>query len=130
MKVLVCGGRDYWRYSRVREELDKLNLDYRTDLVIEGGCRERDKDDNCEMGADYYANSWAEENEIPVLTHWAPWEKHGGRRKGNPAGPTRNKAMLERWEPDLVLAFPGGSGTANMVKQARAAGVEVREIDG
>jgi hypothetical protein len=27
-----------------------------------------------------------------------------------------------------VLAFPGGRGTADMVRQARAAGVEVREI--
>jgi len=32
------------------------------------------------------------------------------------------------FEPDLVLAFPGGRGTANMVKQAREQGVEVREV--
>lgn len=33
-------------------------------------------------------------------------------------------------KPDLVVAFPGGRGTADMVKRARAAGVEVIEVDG
>jgi hypothetical protein len=28
----------------------------------------------------------------------------------------------------LVVAFPGGRGTADMVARARAAGVEVREV--
>jgi hypothetical protein len=31
--------------------------------------------------------------------------------------------MLDQGKPDLVVAFPGGRGTANLVKQARAAGV-------
>jgi UDP-N-acetylmuramoylalanine-D-glutamate ligase len=35
--------------------------------------------------------------------------------------------MLEREKPDLVVAFPGGRGTADMVAKARAAGVEVLE---
>jgi len=30
--------------------------------------------------------------------------------------------------PDLVLAFPGGRGTADMVSRARKAGVRVVEI--
>ncbi|MEM9912925.1 MAG: hypothetical protein AAF922_19365 [Pseudomonadota bacterium] len=44
---------------------------------------------------------------------------------GRAAGPIRNKEMLDEGCPDLVVAFPGGRGTANMVKQAQAAGVEV-----
>ena len=32
-------------------------------------------------------------------------------------------------KPDLVVAFPGGAGTLNMVMQARKAGVRVIEID-
>jgi hypothetical protein len=28
--------------------------------------------------------------------------------------------MLDEGKPDLVVAFPGGRGTANMIKQARA----------
>jgi hypothetical protein len=36
--------------------------------------------------------------------------------------------MLAEGKPDLEVAFPGGRGTANMVKQVRAAGVEVLEV--
>lgn len=32
--------------------------------------------------------------------------------------------MLSEGRPDLVVAFPGGKGTADMVRRARAAGVE------
>jgi hypothetical protein len=36
--------------------------------------------------------------------------------------------MLEEGKPDLVVAFPGGRGTANMVKQVRGTGVNVLEV--
>ena len=35
--------------------------------------------------------------------------------------------MIDEHKPDLVLAFPGGRGTADMIKRAIAAGIEVRE---
>ena len=41
-------------------------------------------------------------------------EKHG-----NAAGPIRNQRMLDHGKPDIVVAFPGGSGTADMVKLSR-----------
>jgi hypothetical protein len=36
--------------------------------------------------------------------------------------------MLDSEKPALVVAFPGGSGTADMKRRAVAAGVEVIEI--
>jgi hypothetical protein len=33
--------------------------------------------------------------------------------------------MLDEGKPDLVVAFPGGRGTADMVSVARAKGIEV-----
>jgi hypothetical protein len=48
----------------------------------------------------------------------ADWEK-----LGRSAGPIRNQAMLDEGRPDLVVAFPGHHGTADMVRRARAAGV-------
>jgi ABC-type branched-subunit amino acid transport system substrate-binding protein len=36
--------------------------------------------------------------------------------------------MIREGKPDAVVAFPGGRGTADMVRQARAAGIEVREV--
>lgn len=41
------------------------------------------------------------------------------------AGHIRNTQMLVECKPDLVVAFEGGKGTANMVRQAEAAGVRV-----
>jgi len=74
-------------------------------------------------GADTLAGRWAELRRVPVEAFPADWEKHG-----RAAGPIRNAPMLAEGKPDLVVAFPGGRGTANMCKQARAAGVKVVEV--
>jgi len=54
----------------------------------------------------------------------AEWHRHGKR-----AGPIRNQRMLEEGQPDLIVAFPGGHGTADMVRRARQAGIEVHVFD-
>ncbi len=36
-----------------------------------------------------------------------------------------DERCLAEWQPDVVLAFPGGKGTAATVKIAKDAGVEV-----
>jgi hypothetical protein len=38
--------------------------------------------------------------------------------------------MLDIGRPKLVIAFPGGRGTANMMKQAKEAGINVVEVSG
>jgi predicted Rossmann-fold nucleotide-binding protein len=42
----------------------------------------------------------------------------------------RNQRMIDEGKPDLVVAFPGGSGTADMVRRAKRASIEVMEVDG
>lgn len=110
MRVLVCGGRDFLNWRLVEYTLDSL-----TDVscIIEGGA----------TGADKYAAHWAGLCGIPVETYRADWNT-----QGKAAGPIRNKRMLDEGKPDLVVAFPGGRGTANMVAQARKAGVKVVEV--
>lgn len=108
MKLLVCGGRDYADRARVYATLDKLC----PSEVIQGGAR----------GADRLALDWANSRLIRSQTFTADWERHG---KG--AGPIRNQTMIDQGRPDAVLAFPGGRGTADMVRRARAAGVRVIE---
>jgi hypothetical protein len=110
MKVLVCGGRDYKNRRRVFEELDQIHAETPITLVIEGGA----------SGADSLAFQWAQGKFRPVVTHFADWAT-----LGKAAGPVRNSEMLKRYKPDVVLAFPGGLGTANMIKQATEAGVRV-----
>ena len=50
----------------------------------------------------------------------AEWGKYG---RG--ADYKRNIQMLKEGDPDLVLAFPGGRGTENMIAEAKKAGVPV-----
>jgi hypothetical protein len=111
MRVLVCGGRDYDEWLKVFDELEGLKP-YPT-TVIQGGA----------SGADRHARDWAHDSGTECITFDADWSKHG-----KSAGPIRNQRMLDEGKPDLVLAFPGGKGTADMVGRAKAAGVRVIEV--
>ena len=105
-RALVCGGRDFADYAFVERVLDY----YSPTVVIHG----------CARGADSLADQWAFAHLIPVERYPADWRKHG-----KAAGPIRNAEMLHEGKPDVVIAFPGGVGTAHMVKIARAKGVQV-----
>jgi hypothetical protein len=78
-------------------------------IIIAGGAR----------GADECAIEWAVVNWCRFQEFPADWDKYG-----KAAGMIRNRQMLEEGKPDLVIAFPGGRGTAGMVTLARKAGVE------
>ena len=71
----------------------------------------------CARGADTLGIEWAEARGIEVGRFPADWDTHG-----RAAGPIRNQRMLDEGKPDLVVAFPGGRGTADMVRRARARG--------
>lgn len=111
MKVLVCGGRNFQDYDLLMNTLDAL--DPQPTLIIEGGA----------MGADRHARMWACNRGIEFNTYRADWEHYG-----RSAGHRRNADMLKYGQPELVVAFPGGRGTANMIEQAQKKGVNVMEI--
>lgn len=109
--ILVCGGRDFKDAKCLNTVLsEEVSSD---DKIIHGKAR----------GADTLADKWARDHNINVKGYAANWTKYG-----HAAGPIRNKQMLVEGKPDLVIAFPGGVGTANMIKQAEDAGVEVLTI--
>jgi hypothetical protein len=114
---LVCGGRDFTDYPLLCKTLDGLlaasTLPPSDTVIIHGDAN----------GADRLASQWAVDNGLKVEPYPADWAK-----QGRAAGPIRNKRMLEEGKPDLVVAFPGGRGTANMTKQAGEAGVPVMVI--
>lgn len=115
MKVLVCGGRDFDNHTFAWDCLNKAHAKKPITLVISGGA----------SGADSLAEQWADGNLIHCAVVKAIWHPFGGSLdKG--AGPKRNAAMLAL-SPDGVIAFPGASGTADMVRRARAAGIKVWE---
>ena len=114
MRVLVCGGRDFHDKALLNHTLSNLHLNHPITALIEGDAQ----------GADKLAGLWARKRKIPNLKFPAKWSVYG-----RSAGPIRNKQMLAEGKPDLVVAFPGGRGTANMVEQARRAGVWVITAD-
>lgn len=115
IRVLVCGGRGYADVERVYQELDRIHAIHPIACIIEGGAR----------GADYLASRWSALRGLDShLRYPADWALHGKR-----AGPIRNQKMLDEGRPDMVVAFPGGRGTADMVMRARLAGVIVRQIE-
>jgi hypothetical protein len=114
VKVLVTGGRDYGNVGAVWAALDGLRFEHGRITVIQGGA----------AGADRLAREWCfAQPSCHLINEPADWLHHG-----KAAGPIRNHRMLDEHKPDLVLAFPGGRGTADMCRRARAAGVPVREV--
>lgn len=108
--VLVCGGRDYTNKRHVDRTLDDLHAVYGIAKIVHGAYR----------GADRLAKQWAISRNIPEQGYPAAWGIYGPA-----AGPLRNAYMLEAEHPDLVVEFPGGDGTADMVEKATAAGITV-----
>ena len=118
MRVLVCGGRDYLDYIKVQSTLDDLlyGKDPEQVVIIQGGAK----------GADFlskvyaYCFGWGG---IHCEEYPADWKKHG-----KAAGPIRNQQMLDEGKPDIVVAFPGDRGTADMIERAKKAGVKVVDL--
>jgi len=113
LRVLVCGGRNYRDNGKVWGRLNLLYAAKGISVIIHGGAR----------GADMLGEKWAVANDIPHIAFKADWDAYGPA-----AGPIRNERMLVEGKPDLVLAFPGGKGTANMVWQATERGVPVEQV--
>lgn len=107
--VLVCGGRAYDDWKTVWRELQRL----KPRKIVTGQAR----------GADALAERWAWYNGIEFQGYPADW-----RMFGLSAGPIRNSQMLAAEKPDIVLAFPGGTGTADMVNKALRAGYMVKQV--
>ncbi len=117
VKILVCGGRDYKNHSHLTQVLSDAVAEYVSQgeevIVIHGGA----------SGADDMAGLWAKVNDFTVWEFPANWREHG-----RAAGPIRNSEMLTSGMPDIVIAFPGGRGTADMISKAEKAGVPVRQV--
>lgn len=115
--VLVTGGRFYDERLHVYTVLDTLAP---ISLLIHGACPYG--------GADILAEDWAKSRQIPYIGYPAPFAT-----MGKPAGPWRNREMIKLYGPQIIAthgcitAFPGGTGTADCVTVARAAGIKVLE---
>jgi len=116
--IAAGGGRDLaWPHQRVAAELLARSGGQLVHLVLHGGAR----------GADAAIGRAAHQLGWSSLVMPAEWGRHG-----RAAGPIRNRELLEQaiaravahTSPGhhasvLVVAFPGGAGTASLVQQAR-----------
>ena len=109
LRVCVTGGRTFSDRKWFDEELDALHSGHRIVAILEGGA----------SGADELAVRWARAHEVPIETFTAHWQL-----EGRSAGPIRNRRMLDA-RPDLVIAFPGGPGTAHCLEEARHRGIAI-----
>lgn len=107
--LLACGGRDYQDRNAVYNALNKIHAKHPNITILTGAA----------TGADWIAQDWALAHERPFIGVPAEWATYG-----KSAGPRRN-TMLLHYLPNGVVAFPGGDGTADMCRQAEAAGLSV-----
>lgn len=125
MIVVVTGGRHYPFKHVVDRTLDGLPIT----TLIHGACgwsadspkqmRQYDLE-----GADKLADDWALRRGVLVLRVPASWARYNRM-----AGPMRNAEMMSM-RPDAVVAFPGGRGTRNAVREARMRGIPVIVVEG
>ena len=120
LTIIVCGSRDmmYHKDPFYREQifsaLDMYHKICPIQFLAEGG----------QTGIDTAAREWAQKNGVPGKSFFADWTQYG-----RSAGPIRNKKMLTEIQPNLVVAFPGGIGTASMKALARSIKCPVVEIN-
>lgn len=115
-RLIICGGRDFADHEVMHTMITEWIVAHGWPTeVVTGGA----------SGADAMGHAWAQENGIKATVFPAEWRAYGRR-----AGPMRNSAMAA-YAAELAggcLALPGGRGTADMVRQARAAGLTVHDV--
>jgi hypothetical protein len=146
-RVLVTGDRHWADPIVVDRALDAVHASQGIDVLIEG----------CATGADWLAGShkpgyvkadpytvllrsepafaggWAWTRGVAGIHFPAQWYDDEGRFR-RWAGPERNGVQLTEGKPDIVVAFhpdlEHSRGTADMVRKAVKAGIQVRHFDG
>ncbi len=74
------------------------------------------------LGADQAAEMLWRRWEKPYIVQPARWAT-----QGKLAGPIRNRVIADFWKPDLLITFPGGTGTADARDVAEMLGIEHKE---
>ena len=110
MKLAVCGGRNFSDKARAFDSLTWLHSIRKITTLIHGGC----------TGADALAGQWAFSKGVFCIVEHAQWSVHG-----HSAGPIRNQKIIDVHRPEMLLAFPGFRGTADMIDRAVRANIIV-----
>ncbi len=101
--VAIVGSRTFDDYKKVTHHIDKIKDD--VTLIVSGGAK----------GADFLAEKYSKENNIPIKIIKPKWDKYG-----KSSGPIRNKKIVD--QSDVIYAFWDGisPGTKSTVEYARS----------
>lgn len=117
LRLLITGGRDRACRELLDGTLQKVLTVHGIACIAHGATPGGD-------GYDWMADQWGAERGIRVVCYPVnvsvdgPWPGAGVRR---------NQRMLDSFQPDAFVAFPGGSGTRDMAQRCKKAGV--RQLD-
>lgn len=114
MIVLITGGREFRNQRLMWTVLDRLHEEHKFTFLVHGDA----------PGADQMSHRWAKQHGVQPVAFEALWDC-----EGDSAGPKRNGRMLEFADPDIVVAFPGHTGTTNMIKKAYKAGKKFIDVE-
>lgn len=143
MRAIIAGGRNFcWSFAQNRLFLEThqgridaetwlalMVLKYKIDFVLCGGA----------TGADALGYNFAKKRGIRGMLYAAKWNdldapgavikthRSSGEKYNANAGPDRNERMA--CNADVLLVFPGGSGTADMVRRAEAHGLIIEKYE-
>jgi SLOG family YspA-like protein len=113
MRLLVCGGRHFEDAETVHRELTRLHWQKPISVLIHGSV----------TGVGIAAEAWARRYGIAVVRYPPNWELYGKKAEG-----LRSDFMLGDSRPALVVAFPGGRHTADLVQRSINARIAVLVI--
>jgi len=108
--VCVTGGRHYADDAFVNQTLNAIHAEHHIDVLVHGGA----------TGADSISKQWAIKNLVQVCE----FKVDGSQwRASKSAGPVRNSLMLATCRIDVLVAFPGDSGTLDCLTKAARLGI-------
>lgn len=110
IRIAFTGGRDYKNKELVIRVLDLLGGDRDIEVLVGDA-----------SGLDSLVYELTTYHKCRVFA--ADWDNYG-----RAAGPRRNRAMLVEGKAELLVAFPGGRGTANCIRTAHELDIPVLEV--
>jgi hypothetical protein len=116
MRLIIAGSRDLDDRHTVAPFIDayvKAQGSYPA-VILSGAC----------SGVDAIGEWWASHYGTPVERYPADWDKHG-----KAAGPVRNAKMVANADALLVIHWKGSRGSADVRRQAEAAGLAIVDVE-
>jgi hypothetical protein len=123
MRAVVTGDRAALDQELIWDALDSFHAEFGIDELAHGGQQQWMHLTQRWRGTDRLAGMWAESRGVPCREY--PVSDLEWKQLARAAGPVRNRRMLDDFQPDAVIAFPGNKGTRDCVTAAIERGLKV-----